>query len=94
MKTKTKDGLKKFVEQMDLKLYIREEKYGDSWTNVNIDFLEKKLLEEMNEYLAENKHGKKSCELVDIANVCMMLYNRHFNIWIKEGAKKNVLKIN
>lgn len=45
---------------------------GDSWKTCNIGFLEGKLHEELAEYADS---GDKR-ELIDIANVCMMLYHR------------------
>lgn len=86
--TETDKGLHSFVEAMKLKLDLNQEKKGDSWTTCEIDFLENKLLEEIKEYLDEPRHGKKSQELGDIANVCMMLYHRHFNLWAEEAAER------
>ena len=45
---------------------------GDSWKTCNLGFLEGKLHEEFAEYADS---GDKR-ELVDIANICMMLYHR------------------
>ena len=86
MKTKTDDELKTFIDAMKLKLDLNQEEKGDFWATCDIEFLEDKLLEEIGEYLDESRHGKKSQELVDVANICMMLYHRHFNIWVMNAA--------
>ena len=83
--TQTEEGLKAFFNAMKLKLDLNQEVKGDSWAVCDIKFLENKLFEEIKEYLKESKHNKKSQELVDIANVCMMLYHRHLNIWLKNN---------
>ena len=85
--TETDKGFNRFVESMKLKLDLNQEEKGDSWIDCNINYLENKLLEEIGEYLDESRHGKKSQELVDIANMCMMLHHRHFNIWAEEAAE-------
>ena len=82
----TDDGLKAFVDAMKLKLDLNQDRKGDSWATCDIEFLEDKLLGEIKEYLDESKHGKKSRELIDVANICMMLYHRHFNIWLKNDG--------
>lgn len=84
----TKIGLESFVEQMKLKLNINQEKKGDSWVTCDIKFMEDKLMEEINEYYAEKGDMKRAKELVDIANICMMLYHRHMKAWAKQAAKK------
>lgn len=75
--TITEKGLDKFIKKMRQKLILRYEKYGNSWVDCDIIFLENKLFEEINEYLNEQRYDRKSEELIDIANVCMMLHHRH-----------------
>ena len=47
---------------------------GDSWKTCDIEFLEDKLQEEMAEYTRSNCEDK--AELIDIANIAMMLWLR------------------
>lgn len=83
----TKTGLRDFVEQMELKLDLNQEEKGDSWVTCDITFLEGKLREEIAEYYKEEGSMKSTRELVDIANICMMLYHRHFDIWAKRAGE-------
>lgn len=84
----TEQGLKAFVEQMKLKLDLNQEEKGDSWVTCDIGFLKGKLREEIAEYYGEEGSMKSGRELVDIANVCMMLYHRHIEVWAKYATKK------
>jgi len=84
----TEEGLKQFVEQMKLKLDTNQKKKGDSWVTCDVKFLEEKLRGEITEYYEEEGSMKSAQELVDIANVCMMLYHRHFDIWAKQAGEK------
>ena len=45
---------------------------GDTWKYCKLGFLEGKLQEEVNEY----QNSEDPDELIDIANICMMIYNR------------------
>lgn len=83
-KTITDKGLDGFIEKMRRKLNSKQEKNNDSWVICDIDYLENKLFEEINEYLEDSRHGRKSEELIDIANVCMMLHHRHLDLWTKQ----------
>jgi len=61
-----------FAMAMEATMCRHDKNKGDSWKSCEIDFLKDKLIEEFDEYQSSgNKH-----ELVDIANVCMMLFNR------------------
>ena len=57
---------------MILKMEQNESEKQDSWVNCDMKYLEFALGEEIREY---NESGEKD-ELVDIANMCMMIYNR------------------
>lgn len=61
-----------FAIAMESQMKKHQKKKGNSWKWVNIKFLEDKLDEEYAEW---KKSGDKH-ELVDIANICMMLFNR------------------
>lgn len=85
--TKTDMGLDLFLAKMKLTLHQNQEKKGDSWKTCKIEFLERKLCEEIQEYLNAKTPMTKANELVDVANVAMMLYNRYFEQWAKEAGK-------
>ena len=72
------NSLALFVMAMETTLSRHQKKKGDSWKTCDIEFLENKLIEEFEEYQkTRNKH-----ELVDIANICMFLFNRKIeDIW-------------
>jgi predicted house-cleaning noncanonical NTP pyrophosphatase (MazG superfamily) len=65
-----RDEIKEFTEEMERIMSKHDEKKGDSWKVMTIYQLENKLEEEYIEYM-----GKED-ELVDLANICMMLYHR------------------
>jgi len=88
----TEKGLKEFFEQMKLKLGLNQERKGDSWVTCDIRFPKGKLREEIAEYYGEEGSMKSAQELVDIANVCMMLYHRHAEAWEKQVAEKRFCK--
>lgn len=57
---------------METTMSRHDKNKGESWKWCDVDFLKGKLKEEFEEYQdSGDKH-----ELVDIANVCMMLFNR------------------
>lgn len=87
----TEKGLKEFVELMKLKLDLNQEKKGDSWITCDIEFLEDKLGEELEEYLKTKNDAqfyRSAQELVDVANICMMLHHRYIDVWAKQAAEK------
>lgn len=61
-----------FAMAMETTMSRHDKEKGNSWKWCDIEFLKDKLLEEFDEL---QKTGDKH-ELVDIANVCMMLFNR------------------
>lgn len=73
------NGLAKFFEHMNAKIVACEPEKGDSWTFTYIEDLEKNLMGEIEEYKNATTEGEKASELVDIANMCMMLFNRHMD---------------
>lgn len=87
MDMKTENGLKDFVMAMKVTLYKHEKEKGNSWCNCDIQFLVDKLEEEIKEYREETKPLAKAEELVDVANMCMMLYHRYINIWAEKAGK-------
>lgn len=61
-----------FAEEMERVLSVHDAKKGDSWKELPIHVLDGKLCEEYRE--ANLSHVPK--EYVDVANVCMMLWQR------------------
>jgi len=64
-----------FAQAMENTMKKHDKKKGDSWKTEDVDWLRAKLVEEFEEYF--DTFDKK--ELVDIANMCMMLYNRELD---------------
>ena len=67
-----RDEIKLFAEEMEKIMKEHDSKKGDSWKTCDIDFLVDKLGTEIKEWIDSAKHE----ELVDISNICMMLWNR------------------
>ena len=67
-----------FAEKMETVMREHDEKKGDSWKKCDVKQLDNKLCEEFREWDETNKCSNE--ELVDIANMCMMLWNRLENI--------------
>lgn len=87
---KTRLEIEMFAVAMDVKLDKKQKEYGDSWKTCDIEFLRDRLMGEFKEwhdgqYNATAIVGRsvggiisdERKELVDIANICMMLWNRH-----------------
>lgn len=78
-----REAVQDFAEAMEKKLAEKDEAYGDSWKTCDINFLHSRLMREVEEF-EEDYHGvmvfhedeETTKELVDVANVCMMLYHR------------------
>ena len=81
-----RDELKHFAMEMEKKLALTDAKYGDSWKSMVIQELLERLRQEWNEFkesvLFDTRGDPEGIprydheELIDIANICMMLYNR------------------
>ena len=67
-----RDDLKDFCLAMEAKLREHDAEKGNSWKDVPIDYLREKFKEEFDEC-----GGVDKSEFVDMANICMMLWNRH-----------------
>ena len=83
----TENGLETFVMDMKVTLYRHQKEKGDSWADCDLQFLLDKFEEEIKEFKDEVKPSKKAKELVDVANICMMLYHRYINIWAEQASK-------
>lgn len=75
-----------FAEAMELTMRKHDGKKGDSWKTCDIYFLIEKLKEEFDEadcafdnlvHHDFEDEGQFTAETVDLANVCMMLWNRN-----------------
>jgi len=55
----------------------------DSWKTCKVEYLEKKLVEEYKEWQDITMGCNAKDEVIDIANICMMLYHR-YNSGLKE----------
>ena len=71
---------------MEVTLYKHQKEKGDSWNDCDLQFLLNKFDEEIKEFKEEHKPLAKAEELVDIANVCMMLFNR--KLWEIAGIQQ------
>lgn len=72
-----------FAEAMEKVMSRNDKEKGDSWKTCDMDFLVNKLKEEIREWEEDNDYNERYGlspadmeELVDIANVCMMLFQR------------------
>lgn len=90
----TEQGFKEFIAEMKLKLDMNQAKKGDSWVTCDIEFLQGKLREEMKEYYDAEGSMIGARELVDIANVCMMLFHRYREEWAKRGSAEVIWRCN
>jgi predicted house-cleaning noncanonical NTP pyrophosphatase (MazG superfamily) len=68
-------GLQSFYLEMIEKIGQNEQEKKDDWIRCDIKYLEFALSEEIREY---NESGSIE-ELVDLTNMCMMVYNRKYN---------------
>ena len=65
---------------MEKKYNKKLELYGESWKTMDLQLLRKRLDDEFKEYdscFPNTKYEKD--ELIDVSNICMMLWNRMDN---------------
>jgi hypothetical protein len=62
-----------FARNMEAVLQRHDPIKGDTWRYCDPVFLEKKLVEEFHEWETD----RNPYELVDLANLCMMVWSRH-----------------
>jgi len=72
-----------FAKKMELVMKRHDFVKGDSWKDIDEEYLWRKLKEEFDEAMA----SRFSEELIDLANVCMMLYYRRFVIENPDSVK-------
>lgn len=73
-------GLAAFAEHMNAKIVANEPTKGDSWKGTKIEVLVANLHDEIQEFTEAKRVGEKAEELVDIVNMCMMLFNRYMEL--------------
>jgi predicted house-cleaning noncanonical NTP pyrophosphatase (MazG superfamily) len=66
-----RDEINEFAEKMEDVTAHHDAKKGSSWKTCHPEFLIEKLKEEVGEYML----SKNKKELIDIANICWMLYH-------------------
>lgn len=81
VKAKLEEAVQNFSSQMIKKLFETQKTkgYGLSWKTCSIKFLRHRLADELEEYTEayQRQLHKEECkELVDIANICMLLHDR------------------
>jgi hypothetical protein len=58
------------------------------WKDFSIDWLQKRLEDELNEYYSTKKTGKIDWqELPDVINIACFLYLAHRDDWVKRSSK-------
>jgi len=67
-----RDEILDFAKEMDKTMNRHQVSKGDSWKTCEISFLKNKLGEEYEEFI----ETVRPSELIDIANICMMLHHR------------------
>ena len=75
--------LEQFAKAMELKLCEKDPEYGDSWKTMPVGELLDRLRMEIEEF---HFNPEDKSELIDIANVCMMIWYR------LENGDKNVMQ--
>lgn len=73
-----REDLEKFALEMEKILLKHDKKKGDSWKTCDIKYLENKLEEEFREWKNTSVPLNKGVEVIDIANICMMLWHRYY----------------
>ncbi len=71
-----REAVTTFAEVMEVRLKANDYKGGWHPRQCTMDFLEKKLLEEVVEYIESTHTVSRVEELPDIANMAMMLWHR------------------
>ena len=85
-----REEIEEFAEEMEKVMQKHDRYKKDSWKTCKLDYLEKKLVEEYKEWKDGTKGIPAMDELVDIANVCMMLYHRYLPISNRDLIKSNI----
>lgn len=74
------DLFKNIIDQAKSKYIGHREKKGDSWQTCDIEYLEKRLVEEVKEFTDATLAEAKFKEILDVINFSLMLGER----WFKE----------
>lgn len=71
-----RDEIQSFAIEMERVMKTHDAVKGDTWKICPMGFLQGKLHEELSEYASSPCRSGKAEELIDIANIVMMLYYR------------------
>ena len=74
---KTRKEIKEFAEAMESIMKRHDGTKGDSWKTVSIKHLEECLEREFEEWKSDKKTVIGKREVIDVANICMMLFHRY-----------------
>ena len=69
--------VEKFAEAMEEVLQKHDPDKGDSWVELPLPYLENKLVEEIGELRDAIGINVRKHEMLDVANIMMMLWNRY-----------------
>jgi hypothetical protein len=83
----TENAFDSFTMKMRNVLEENEKQKGNSWASCDLQFLLDKLDEEVKEFKEANRPMARAEEIVDVANICMMLYTRYIEIWAEKAGK-------
>lgn len=61
---------KSFLEEMEKRIKLKEDIYGDSWKKESIGFLERRINHKWEEYLLTKNPNK----LISLSNLAMLLH--------------------
>ena len=75
-----RDEIKQFAEEMERIMSKYDKSKGDSWKKMTFGQLLKLFYEEqselVNEFMKDNNNDRQKEELVDMANILMMLWSK------------------
>ena len=77
VKKKMREEIKEFAEEMERVMKEHDRYKKDSWKTCNLGYLEKKLVEEYKEWKDGTVLLPAKVEVIDVANICMMLFHRY-----------------
>ena len=66
--------IKEFAEEMEIVMQKHDARKGDSWKRMDLCYLNKLFQEEIVEYQKAERADVSRDELIDIANIAMMIW--------------------
>lgn len=81
-RVEVRDSIREFAIEMEAVMSKHDDRKGNSWKGCEIEYLETKLKTEFEEWKEEmmGRTDKRGDEVIDIANMCMMLWHRYDEI--------------